>query len=95
MFLACREDVDDVEELFDSGLLFAVEHAFVEKVKTVAGCPFEGKNFGMLEESRHVLPRIPVILELLQEPTNADDNMLALDIRIADSVELEHVAPLN
>ena len=86
LLLSGGEDVDDVEELFDAGLLFAVEHAFVEKVETIAGGPFEGKDFCMLEESRHVLPRIPVILELLEEPTNADDNMLALDIRIADSV---------
>lgn len=48
----------------------------------------------MLEESRHIFPRFPVVFQLLQESTHANDNMLAFDILIADSIELENVAPL-
>ena len=50
LLLTGGKDVDDVEELLDTGLLFAVEYAFVEEVKRIAGGPFERKNFCMLEE---------------------------------------------
>ena len=50
LLLAGGKDVDDVEELLDTGLLFAVKHAFVEEVKRVAGGPFQRKNFRVLEE---------------------------------------------
>ena len=50
LLLTGGKDVDDVEELLDTGLLFAVEYAFVEEVKRVAGGPFERENFCMLEE---------------------------------------------
>ena len=94
LLLTSGKDVDDVEELLDARLLFAVEYAFVEEVQRVAGSPFERENFCMLEESRHIFPRFPVVFQLLQESTHANDNMLAFDILIADSIELENVAPL-
>ena len=65
LFLACREDVDDVEELFDARLLLAMENTLVKKVKTVAGGPFESIHFCMLEESWNILPRLSIIFQLL------------------------------
>ena len=51
LLLTGGKDVDDVEELLDTRLLFAVEYTFVEEVQRVAGSPFERENFCMLEES--------------------------------------------
>lgn len=95
LLLSGGEDVDDIKELLDAGLLFTVEHTFVEEVKTVAGSPFECIDFSMLEESGHILPRFPIILQLLEESTHANDNMFTLKFRTANPVQLKHVAPFN
>ena len=72
-----------------------MEDAFVEEIQRVTGGPFEREHFSMLEESGNILPRVPVVFQLLQEAAHANDDMLAFDIWAAHSVELEHVAPFD
>ena len=63
-----------------------MENTLVEKVKTVAGGPFESIHFCMLEESGNIFPSISIIFQLLKEATHTNDHMFALEICAADSI---------
>ena len=49
----------------------------------------------MLVERGYILPRFPVIFELLHESTDTDDDMLALSLIIRNSIKLEHITTIN
>ena len=72
-----------------------MEDTLVEQVKTVARGPLESVHLSMLEESRHVFPSISIVFKLLKEAAHANNHVLALELRAANSVQLKHVAPFD
>jgi len=86
LLLPSWKHVDDIQEFAAKTLLLVFKDTFLEQVQTVACSPLERINLCVLVKCRQVSPSLWVVFQLLQKATHADDNVLALEFRVTDSI---------
>ena len=78
LLLSSRYDIHTMKQPFELRFIFCCERSFVEEIETIAGCPFQSVDFGMLEICVYVLPSVFVVFKLLHKATDTDDDVLTL-----------------